>query len=246
MPGLDPGIQPPDRRVEPGDDGWWKRGRERRFQSCIDNLAPLSSARKSQGTPPPVTMHSDQTYAYFAPAALLPSGWARDVRLEVTADGDLLAAEAGATPGSATRLAGPVVPGMPNLHSHAFQRAMAGLAEVAGPGEDSFWTWREVMYGFVGKLSPEQVEAIVEIDQRPGGGLRARVSVVLQSYPDRNIRSMLNGSATVMGATGTQAQQQAIEGAIRGALRNLPQAMAAAAASAQAASPSRRGRRGRR
>lgn len=107
-----------------------------------------------------MSMHSDQIYAYFAPAALLPEGWARDVRLEVTADGDLLSATAGATPGSATRLAGPVVPGMPNLHSHAFQRAMAGLAEVAGPGEDSFWTWREVMYGFVGKLSPEQVEAI--------------------------------------------------------------------------------------
>ncbi|MEC7522623.1 MAG: HEAT repeat domain-containing protein [Myxococcota bacterium] len=88
--------------------------------------------------------------------------------------------------------------------------------------------------------------SIVELESRPGGGLRARVSVVLQSYPDRNIRSMLNGSATVMGATGAQAQQQAIEGAIRGALRNLPQAMAAAAASAQASQPSRRGRRRRR
>jgi formimidoylglutamate deiminase len=49
---------------------------------------------------------------------------------------------------------------MANLHSHAFQRAMAGLAERAGPGDDSFWTWREVMYGFVASLTPEQVEAI--------------------------------------------------------------------------------------
>jgi formimidoylglutamate deiminase len=49
---------------------------------------------------------------------------------------------------------------MPNLHSHAFQRAMAGLAERVGPEDDSFWTWREVMYGFVGKLGPDDLEAI--------------------------------------------------------------------------------------
>lgn len=74
--------------------------------------------------------------------------------------------------------------------------------------------------------------SIISVEPRPGGGLRASVSVVLQSYPDRNIRSMLNGAATVMGATGAQAQQQAIEGALRGALRGLPQAMEAGAASA--------------
>ncbi len=73
--------------------------------------------------------------------------------------------------------------------------------------------------------------SIVEIEQRPDGGTRARVSVVLQSYPDRNIRSMLSGAATVMGASGAAAQQQAIEGALRGALRNLPQAMQAGARS---------------
>ena len=53
---------------------------------------------------------------------------------------------------------------MPNLHSHAFQRAMAGLTEQTGTedgaGDDSFWTWRKLMYGFVGRLRPEQVEAI--------------------------------------------------------------------------------------
>ena len=84
--------------------------------------------------------------------------------------------------------------------------------------------------------------SIVSLEERPGGGLRASVQVVVQSYPDRNIRSMLNGAATVMGARGSQAQQQAIEGALRGALRNLPQAMEAGAASAQA-SPRRRRRR---
>ena len=57
-------------------------------------------------------------------------------------------------------VAGPLLPGMPNLHSHAFQRAMAGLAEEALNPEDSFWTWRELMYRLVGRLTPEQVQAI--------------------------------------------------------------------------------------
>ena len=52
------------------------------------------------------------------------------------------------------------VPGMPNVHSHAFQRAMAGLTEIAGPGEDSFWTWRELMYRFLERLGPDDIEAI--------------------------------------------------------------------------------------
>ena len=49
---------------------------------------------------------------------------------------------------------------MPNVHSHAHQRLMAGLAERAGPGADSFWTWREVMYGFALKLGPDDLEAV--------------------------------------------------------------------------------------
>ena len=49
---------------------------------------------------------------------------------------------------------------MPNLHSHAFQRAMAGLAEVAGNPNDSFWTWRDLMYRLVGQISPEQLQVI--------------------------------------------------------------------------------------
>ena len=49
---------------------------------------------------------------------------------------------------------------MPNLHSHAFQRAMAGLAERAGPEGDNFWRWREVMYRFLAILTPDDVEAI--------------------------------------------------------------------------------------
>ncbi|MFQ5775746.1 MAG: formimidoylglutamate deiminase [Kiloniellaceae bacterium] len=96
----------------------------------------------------------------FAARALLPDGWARDVLLEIAPDGSFAAVTPNAEAGGAPRAGGPVLPGMANLHSHAFQRAMAGLTERAGPDEDSFWTWREVMYGFVHRLSPEQVEAI--------------------------------------------------------------------------------------
>ncbi len=97
--------------------------------------------------------------ALFADRALLPMGWARDVRFELAGDGTLAAVTPHAEAEGAERLPGPVLPGMANLHSHAFQRAMAGLTEH-GAGEESFWTWREVMYRFVSRLSPEQVEAI--------------------------------------------------------------------------------------
>lgn len=98
--------------------------------------------------------------AFFAERALLPNGWATDVRLEVSADGLLTNVTANASADGAERLRGPVLPGMPNLHSHAFQRAMAGLAEVAGNPNDSFWTWRDLMYRMVGQISPEQLQVI--------------------------------------------------------------------------------------
>ncbi|MDF0733988.1 formimidoylglutamate deiminase [Pseudomonas entomophila] len=98
--------------------------------------------------------------AYFAERALLPTGWASNVRLEVAPDGRLTQVEANASAEGAERLAGPLLPGMPNLHSHAFQRAMAGLAEVAGNPNDSFWTWRDLMYRLVGRIRPEQLQVI--------------------------------------------------------------------------------------
>ncbi|MEX0292588.1 formimidoylglutamate deiminase [Pseudomonas putida] len=98
--------------------------------------------------------------AYFAECALLPDGWASDVRIEVASDGTMTHIDSGASADGAERLAGPLLPGMPNLHSHAFQRAMAGLAEVAGNPNDSFWTWRELMYRLVGKITPEQLQII--------------------------------------------------------------------------------------
>ncbi|MBM3521769.1 MAG: formimidoylglutamate deiminase, partial [Alphaproteobacteria bacterium] len=96
----------------------------------------------------------------FAPRALLPSGWVDDVLIDVDARGDVTAITAGSQSGDAERLAGIVVPGVPNLHSHAFQRAMAGLTERAGPAGDSFWSWRDLMYRFLDRLGPVEIEAI--------------------------------------------------------------------------------------
>jgi formimidoylglutamate deiminase len=100
------------------------------------------------------------TDVYFAENALLPSGWASNVRIEVDAGGTIVSVHADAAADGAHKLAGPLLPGMPNLHSHAFQRAMAGLAEVRGSTDDDFWSWRELMYKFVERLTPEHVAAI--------------------------------------------------------------------------------------
>jgi formimidoylglutamate deiminase len=92
--------------------------------------------------------------------AWLPEdGWTRDVGLEIE-NGAIVRVVPGAAPDYGEWRAGRAIPGLPNLHSHLFQRAMAGLAERRGPGEDSFWTWRQVMYGFLARLGPEDVEAI--------------------------------------------------------------------------------------
>lgn len=95
----------------------------------------------------------------FASQALLPNGWHDNVRVTV-ADGRIAAVEpnAAAVPGDDRHDI--LISGMPNLHSHAFQRGMAGLAETRGPGSDSFWSWREVMYRFALSMTPDQVEAV--------------------------------------------------------------------------------------
>jgi formimidoylglutamate deiminase len=90
--------------------------------------------------------------------ALLPSGWHRDVAVEIDAAGMISGVKSGQS-GHAT-VSGIALPAMPNIHSHAHQRLMAGLAERAGPGADSFWTWREVMYGFALRLGPEELQAV--------------------------------------------------------------------------------------
>src|ERR1700749_3011492 len=101
--------------------------------------------------------HPDQSL-WFA-QALLSDGWALDVRLTIS-DGRIAGAERDVPRAAGDEAHAIAIPGLPNLHSHAFQRAMAGLTETRGPSNDSFWTWRELMYRFVGKLDPDQFEAI--------------------------------------------------------------------------------------
>ncbi|MGN2249857.1 formimidoylglutamate deiminase [Frateuria sp. GZRe14] len=83
-------------------------------------------------------------------------GWTRDGIFGIDADGVLQAVE----DGPAETLGSWVLPGMPNLHSHAFQRAMAGLAERRGKADDSFWSWRETMYAFAAAVGPDELKAI--------------------------------------------------------------------------------------
>ena len=98
----------------------------------------------------------------FFDHALLPSGWARDVRISI-ADGTILAVAEGAAKDGAERIAGIAIPGVPNLHCHAFQRGMAGLAELRGDSTDTFWTWRETMYRFALAMTPDDVAAVATL-----------------------------------------------------------------------------------
>ncbi|MBF9030297.1 formimidoylglutamate deiminase [Rhodobacterales bacterium HKCCE3408] len=94
--------------------------------------------------------------------ALGPTGWLRDVSVEIGGDGRIVAVQAGMDmPADALDL---LLPAPVNLHSHAFQRAMAGLTEARGPDpRDTFWTWRRLMYRFLDRLTPDQVEAIAAL-----------------------------------------------------------------------------------
>ncbi len=110
----------------------------------------------------------------------------------------------------AARIPGLTLPGMPNLHSHAFQRGMAGLGEVRGASEDSFWTWREVMYRFLDRLNPDDVAAIAaqayvemleggftsvcefhylhhDVDGRPYSDLAAMAAAIAQAAGETDI-----------------------------------------------------------
>lgn len=95
-----------------------------------------------------------------AAAALLPAGWAADVLIEFDAEGVITAVSTNVYGGDAPRASGPVVPGMPNLHSHAFQRALAGRTGRASSGGDSFWTWRQAMYAVLDRMDAEAFGAI--------------------------------------------------------------------------------------
>jgi formimidoylglutamate deiminase len=98
---------------------------------------------------------------FFAPLAWVGGAWRRDVLLRSDANGHWAEVRADATaPTGAQRLSGPVLPGLVDAHSHAFQRAIAGLTERSEHADDDFWSWRERMYAAALRITPAQVEAI--------------------------------------------------------------------------------------
>lgn len=98
----------------------------------------------------------------FARRALLQTGWARDVRLTLAA-GRIATITPDAAPAPQDARVDTLLPALANLHSHSFQRAMAGLTERRAAGRDSFWSWRDLMYRFVAQLTPDQVQAIAAL-----------------------------------------------------------------------------------
>jgi len=100
----------------------------------------------------------------WAEQALLASGWARDVAVTIGPDGRIASVTPGAAP--VGRRVAILLPAPANLHSHAFQRAMAGLTESRGPDpRDTFWTWRRLMFRYLETMTPEEVEAITAFVQ---------------------------------------------------------------------------------
>lgn len=126
------------------------------------------------------------THALWFRHALLPTGWADQVRLVVT-DGLITNVEADTPPQPDDERHAIALPGLPNLHSHAFQRGMAGLAERRGPAADSFWTWREVMYRFAHRIGPDEMQAIATLafmEMLEGGFTRVGEFHYLHHAPD--------------------------------------------------------------
>jgi formimidoylglutamate deiminase len=98
----------------------------------------------------------------WAPSAWLPGGWQAHVLLRIGSDGCWAEVQAGVAqaPESATLLPGPLLPGLVNAHSHAFQRAFAGLAERRAAATDDFWSWRQRMYQVALRITPRQLRAV--------------------------------------------------------------------------------------
>jgi len=122
----------------------------------------------------------------LAKQVLLPEGFAEDVR--ITIKGSRIASvERHAAPDPGDEPVDILIPGMANLHSHAFQRAMAGLAEVRGPGRDTFWTWRDLMYRVALTLDPDDVAAVAAqlyAEMLEGGFTRVGEFHYLHHAPD--------------------------------------------------------------
>ncbi|MGL1957589.1 MAG: formimidoylglutamate deiminase [Colwellia sp.] len=91
---------------------------------------------------------------------LLADGWATQQTL--TIENDVITAITAGKDPQAEYIKGAIIPGMVNCHSHAFQRAFAGFSEQASEGQDSFWTWRKIMYQFLAQLTSEDAQVIAK------------------------------------------------------------------------------------
>ena len=102
----------------------------------------------------------------YARNALLPEGWAENIRLE-TSGGKVVSVIANSRVQAGDVSVDALLPALGNVHSHSFQRAMAGMTEYRAPsalsGRDNFWTWRELMYRFLDHLTPDEIEAIAAL-----------------------------------------------------------------------------------
>ena len=125
----------------------------------------------------------------FLPNALLPHGWARDVLVMLAPDGRIASLVSDSVcPPHAERLAGAAIAGIPNLHSHAHQRAIAGLAEHSGDRPDTFWTWREVMYRALDRMDPDDFEVHTQVCQGMMSHLMSLiVHGVFEKFPDLRV-----------------------------------------------------------
>ena len=110
---------------------------------------------------PPGGKWRDRLYIH-AKCGLLPNGWAKDLRISIEGD-RISGVVTKAAPSPGDLRVEILIPGLPNLHSHAFQRGFSGLTETRGPGRDNFWSWRETMYRFALSVSPEDVEALAAL-----------------------------------------------------------------------------------
>ncbi|KJZ16107.1 N-formimino-L-glutamate deiminase [Marinomonas sp. S3726] len=144
---------------------------------------------------------------YFAEQALFPQGWKTNVRIEVE-NGLIHSLSSDASPEGATLLSGPTLPSLANLHSHAFQRAMAGMAEVSLNPNDSFWSWRDLMYKMVHKLTPDDVRIIATqlyIDMLKAGYTQVAEFNYLHHDPKGQTYHQLNEMGLQLAQAGDQA-----------------------------------------
>lgn len=109
-----------------------------------------------------MSIHKECQMRIFSNRAWRSNGWSENAAITIN-DGVIVSIETGTKPEPDDILVDTLLPAQANLHSHSFQRAMAGMTEFRAAGQDSFWTWRTLMYQFLDHLTPDQIEAIAAL-----------------------------------------------------------------------------------